>query len=102
MARYIKDIKKYISWVSKRYKKYIKSIKSMWVKYIKDMKKYLAKYITFKVGYRSQGHSEGSIFNSYYTEVLGRAPLLSLRHKKYISSICKRHENIYKLSIKKA
>ena len=31
-----------------------------------------------KVGDRSQGHPEGSFFNSYYTEVQGRALLLSL------------------------
>ena len=31
-----------------------------------------------KVGGRSRGRSEGSLFNSYYTEVYGRALLLSL------------------------
>ena len=31
-----------------------------------------------RVGDRSRGQPEGSIFNSYYTEVLGRALLLSL------------------------
>ena len=31
-----------------------------------------------KGGYRSRGRPEGSILNSYYTNVLGRALLLSL------------------------
>ena len=31
-----------------------------------------------KAGDRSRGYPEGSLFNSYYTEVLGRALLLSL------------------------
>ena len=31
-----------------------------------------------KVGHHSRGRPEGSLFNSYYTEVLGRAQLLSL------------------------
>ena len=34
-------------------------------------------YIVSKVGDRSQGRLKGSLFNSYYTEVLGRALLLS-------------------------
>ena len=42
-----------------------------------NLYKYIYIYI-YKVGNRSQGKPEGFLFNSYYTEVLGRIQLLSL------------------------
>ena len=33
-----------------------------------------------KVGERRRGWPEGSLFNSYYTEILGRVPLPGLLH----------------------